>query len=235
MYYVFNVPTLRHVCFRSARKWQTFSAPPFVPMTGFSNVTSITLLNTMPMHQDLIEILSWPKALLHYHHENKVIEGRFVVQAPHLSNPVASPLAVLEALEAQKTSLQSLYYNNEADDRGSADIFGTRLIEFSALKSLAVSQDCLIRGENTSMATTLSNTILPNSLEHLRLDQQGKMNNDDVSTYTRQLGFWLQHNFSRSLQHLPNLKKVVVWQKEPIHAEDNQNVAQRLQKLKQEL
>jgi hypothetical protein len=216
MHFVFTIPTVRRVCLWNVRDWQNFSTPPDPSWERTSNVTSITLLSTVPMDQDLCEILTWPKALLHYHHENKVIHNEGGTGSYRFPSSSANPASFIQALDCQKTTLESLYYDNVWHYRGTGDPFGTALAGFSELKSLSVHQVCLNRADNSFFQMRPAFKVLPSKIEILRIKLIGSMRDDDRHPYNQHLNAWLRQMVSVNRQKFPNLRKVTVMHSERV-------------------
>lgn len=216
MHFVFTIPTVRRVCLRNVRDWQKFSTPLDSSWERTSNVTSVTLLSTVPMDQDLCEILTWPKALLHYHHENKIIHNEGGTGSYRFPGSSANPTSFIQALDCQKTTLESLYYDNVWDYRGTGDPFGTALVGFSELKKLSVHQVCLNRADDSFFQMRPAFEVLPSNIKLMRIQLLGNTYSGDRPSSTEHFNAWLRQVVSPEQRRFRNLHKVTVWQYERV-------------------
>ncbi|KAH7383044.1 hypothetical protein BKA64DRAFT_175362 [Cadophora sp. MPI-SDFR-AT-0126] len=75
IYSIFMIDTLRDLTLRCARSWHAFTPLRDTDKVRArtSSVVSLSLPDTVPMDEDLVEILTWPKALKVYDHDS--LEG----------------------------------------------------------------------------------------------------------------------------------------------------------------
>ena len=225
---LFQIPTLRNLFIENIPDWKTFHTrgwclpqhPADRSRSRTSNVTSLSFPIGMPFTDDLMEILSWPKAL-------EVFElGPPAGGHGLILDSLPSPRKLAEVLSLQQHSLRELYIADHqckqtktvSDDAALGDLHN-----FSALNRLCVLKHFLvISNEHTRPFTKDDLTrpqiweILPPSIGELRLEIEPDSRWYDTSNFpvadkARELATWLSELVKHKRTHSPNLQEIVVW------------------------
>jgi hypothetical protein len=132
----------------------------------------------------LSEILSWPKAQKHFHHDNEVDPPEPSESLPTFgptATSIASPENFICNIYSQRDSLEELLYNNEFDGiLSDGTTFDRTLREFCNLKRVALTLECLLTWERVMNHEDISPhlfEVLPPALEELVI------NLDDSKAY----------------------------------------------------
>jgi hypothetical protein len=212
VYSIFCIPTLRHLSIKYARTWHAFNPlpPTSDSRVGTSNIISLSLPGTVPLSRDLKEILTWPKALRYFYHEN--VPGNSNFFQNNGNEQVTSPEVFIKGLNTQRHAIEELIYNNEEDCCGHDETtFGTALREFIHLKRLAVSRDSLVGDGVNEEPQPLHETLPPNLEEAwIQLDS-GDTYDDRQQSFLKQ---GLQGIAMNKEQCCPSLKNLVLWQRD---------------------
>ena len=226
LFSLFQIPTLRNLFIENLPPpWDTLRThrpqyPADRSRSRTSNVTSLSLTVGMPFTDDLMEILSWPKAL-------EVFElGR---PPASLDGPVLdalpSPRKLAEVLSLQQHSLRELYVADHlcketktiSDDATLGDLHN-----FVALNRLCVPKHYLVISEEHTRPFTKDDLtkphiweILPPSIGELRLEIRSDSRWYDTeppfADKARELATWLSGLVEHKSTHCPNLQEIVVW------------------------
>lgn len=227
IYLLFSIPTLRDLTLRNARRWDAFkpaSGPQMLDRTRAqtSNVVSLSLPDTIPMDTDLEEILTWPKALRSFFHENVVGQKMFRGGRP-------SPQHFLEGIASQRLSLEEVTYNN-GDDAGGDDCthFDLALMgQFIKLRYLCTPLQCFVDEDGGPSSVY---TILPPNLEVLCFMREGYIGN---VKYEARLKEWFQDILCNKERSLPFLKSIIMldWEDSSYYAENLPDVSEFLERM----
>lgn len=197
---IFAIPTLRALCIYAVRSWKGIPVgDENARMRKSSNIESLTLLSTVPVDNMLDEILSWPKRLLHYHHDQEPDDWDTEITRSY--EPVVSADRMIRALFDHRETLQTLSYNHghlpddRTDDRTS---FGTMLKDFRRLEKVSTGEECL---------NGRPRDILPQGIKALWIELE-YFESLTVEGWDPELCNWLRD----MAEDLPNLEHVVLWQ-----------------------
>ncbi|KAK0121515.1 hypothetical protein ONS95_009807 [Cadophora gregata] len=212
LYSIFMIDSLRYLTLRCARCWQAFDPVDVDTFRiGTSNVVSLGLVDTVPMDVDLVEILTWPKALISYDHES--LEGLDCFFQYWGRGPIASADSFLRGISSQKGSLEEIIYNHGEDCCGTDDsIFDPALLrQFSTLKHLSAPITCFVYSSPNLGMTQPLRTFLPSTIEALQIDQDNMIGEEEHEMFLRS---WLQDVLDHKQECCPRLKTVVLSQSE---------------------
>lgn len=214
-YALFMTPTLRKITFLQHDTIEGFPSGPFMSMARSSNVESLFMLNLRQIYKDLLEVLTWPKALKSFYCElRETLYGR----------PITI-MQVKQALYVQRDSLEQIIIStcvHQLDQTCIGD-FANSLHDFPVLKRLAIPMEYLLLGhpttENNIIATSPDH-LLPPNLEELHLDisevalfPQFRLSSLDPDWVRddSQVKSLMQEILIHKKEYFPCLRRILLW------------------------
>ncbi|KAL2066080.1 hypothetical protein VTL71DRAFT_2151 [Oculimacula yallundae] len=225
---LFSYPSVRHLTLRDARCWNAFSTDVQTSaMVKSSNIVSLFLPNTVATDVDLAEILTWPKALKYYTHENEERYRQFFQTGG--DGRITSAKYFLESISVQRESLEVVLYNHGTDCCGDdCTYFDPNLLRgFTNLKYLSVPRTCFVNEVGHPNPIYMS---LPPNLEVLCLDQDGYLGDFQ---FEARLKAWLQEILEHKAAMFPYLNSIIlaVLEEELCNREDYPEVLNLLERM----
>ncbi|TGO63422.1 hypothetical protein BCON_0013g00680 [Botryotinia convoluta] len=173
----FDFPDMKLLALSGVRNWDLFmrNSPD---RSSTSNITSLSLTNTVPADQGLAKLLSWPKALKSLRYELALSEISNHRRSPHPDRFVLSAKEFSDALQPHEHSLEELLI--EGSTTGDEPSFDPRqlidLHSFTNLRYVGLPLNFLFTSQSDasyygiSYSATAISQILPPALEELRIE-----------------------------------------------------------------
>lgn len=229
-------PPLQRLVLREVEHWGCFCRCPVgvdheklpsdmeIPlnMEGVSNITSLSFPESVNPGPDLVEVLSWPKALTSFEIEvNRYFPGHWT-RLPPPTETEFSPKIFADAMWSQHLFLEMIDISADDETEQHESTLGD-LQEYSKLRLLGVPIGFLIHDDNTVLTdsvlsdSTVSGTscLLPQSLEVLRIGFGYHKSPKELQQLTDEkfdhFRSWIGGIASLKDSCYPNLHSIMLW------------------------
>lgn len=225
LYFLFCIESLKSLSIVGVRCWNSFNEVATPGRSKTSNITCLSLPQSVSAGRDLVELLKWPKTLKSLWYE--IWHDEFPIFDPR--NKYLSGADLVAALDRQKSTLEELYIHGDHYDSHRRGIFQiANLNHFTKLRRIGIPFTFLAITEWNKQLREIYpglweekyeedyyrrvDTKLPPSVEELQLGLDDQQSEDEDEFAEGELCKYLNQIATSKMLYYKGLRKLVLWQ-----------------------